>query len=209
MEYMPGVDLAEAKHRAGPQEFDRLQERLAGVVAQLHDQVGPAYQRVLPDSEATAFESWPAFYHHVYDGIWHEAEKLNLLTPKARKQVAKVHDRLERLIAHNDKPRLVHWDIWSTNLLTWPDEQGEWQITALLDPNCKYAHTEAEIAYMELFHTVTPAFMKAYQARHRLPPEYHRFRRAVYQLYPLINHLRLFGQDYVKPLMGVLEKVAI
>ena len=40
--------------------------------------------------------------------------------------------------------------------------------------NCKYAHTEAEIAYMELFHTITPAFLRAYQQGRRLHPDYHR-----------------------------------
>jgi fructosamine-3-kinase len=209
MEHMPGIDLAEAKKVATPAEYDKIQERLAGMVAGLHDNIGPAYQRILPNSDARTFENWSEFYRHVYDEIWREAERMNLLPPKARKQIGKVHERLDRLIAHADKPRLVHWDIWATNILARPDESGEWQITALLDPNCKYAHTEAEIAYMELFHTITPAFTKAYQARHKLHPDYHRFRRPIYQLYPLINHLRLFGQDYVKPLLSVLEKVAV
>ena len=96
-------------------------------------------------------------------------EKSNLLPVKCRKTVAKVHARLDRLIGHDDPPRLVHWDVWSTNLLTYCDEAGNWRVCALLDPNCKYAHAEAELAYLELFHTVTPAFLKAYQQGRRLP----------------------------------------
>ncbi len=178
------------------------------MMARLHDQTDPSYRRVAStNGQSQAFSSWPAFYHAVYDGIWHEAEKSDLLPVRCRKQIHKVHEKLDRLVANADCPRLVHWDIWATNLLVAPDGDGEWQITAVIDPNCKYAHAEAEIAYMELFHTVTPAFMKAYRARHKLPPEYHQIRKPVYQLYPLINHLNLFGHDYVRPLQAAVERL--
>ena len=87
-------------------------------------------------------------------------------------------------------------------------EAGKWRIVSLLDPNCKFGHAEAEIAYLELFHTVTPAFLKAYQQSHKLSPEYHRVRKPVYQLYSLMNHLLLFGGEYLKPLCAAIEKVA-
>jgi fructosamine-3-kinase len=81
-------------------------------------------------------------------------------------------------------------------------------VCALLDPNCKYGHAEAELAYMELFHTSTPAFMKAYQHHRRLPQEYFQVRRPVYQLYSLLNHLRLFGPEYLKSVTGAIERVS-
>ena len=155
---------------------------------------------------APQFENWAQFYHHVYDGIWHEVEKDEALPVKCRRQISRIHERLERLIAHEDCPRLVHWDIWATNVMAAPDENGNWRVTGLLDPNCKYAHAEAELAYMELFHTVTPAFLKAYQQTTRLPQGYHQVRRHIYQLYDLINHVHLFGHEYLKPLMQVVEK---
>ena len=85
---------------------------------------------------------------------------------------------------------------------------GKWHIKSLLDPNCKFAHAEAEIAYMELFHTCTPAFIKAYQSHHKLSADYHKFRKPIYQLYPMINHLNLFGESYLKPLTMAVEKTA-
>src|SRR5262249_59360641 len=62
-------------------------------------------------------------------------------------------------------PILTHWDLWSTNILAAPDGDGSWRIAALLDPNCKFGHAEAELAYLELFHTVTPAFMRSEERR--------------------------------------------
>ena len=206
MEFVEGVDLGEAKRISSPEEFDQLQAELAELVATMHDKTGERYMRVMEGGES--FPTWCAFYRSVYDPIWHEAEKDKHLPKSCRKHIGKIHERLERLLVHGDQPRLVHWDIWNTNVLTRKGGDGKWHIAALLDPNCKFAHAEAEIAYMELFHTVTPAFMKAYQHRHKLPPEYHKFRKPVYQLYPMINHVRLFGESYVKPLMAALEKCA-
>lgn len=208
MEFCDGISLAEARMRCSGEAFDRLQERLAEMVAALHDQKSGHYGRVAStNGQSTTYTSWPAFYRAVYDSIWHEAERSPLLPSKCRKPIHKVHERLDRLLAHSDCPRLVHWDIWDTNVLVAPDEKGEWRITALLDPNCRFAHAEAEIAYMELFHTITPAFMKAYRARHKLPPEYHAVRKPIYQLYPLLHHLTLFGHDYVKPLQSAVHRL--
>ena len=77
----------------------------------------------------------------------------------------------------------------------------------LLDPNCKYAHAEQELAYVDLFRTATPTFFKTYNQSRRLPPEFHKVRKPVYQLFSLLNHLRLFGNEYLKLVMGAVEKV--
>jgi fructosamine-3-kinase len=207
MEFLEGVDLAEAKKQCSPEQFDTLQQDLAEVVATLHSKCGDAYERVA-HQEQKRFDSWPQFFHHVYDPIWQECEKSPHMPPKVRKQIGKIHEKLDKYLAHDDEPRLVHWDIWSTNVLAKPDEQGNWKIAALLDPNCKFAHAEAEIAYMELFHTVTPAFLKAYQKHHKLPEEYQRVRKWIYQLYPMIDHVVLFGESYLKPLQQSLDQCA-
>ena len=160
------------------------------------------------DGETKTFDSWPAFYHDIYDPIWHDVEKSNVLSNKCRKQIAKIHEKLDRLLVHADQPRLVHWDIWSTNIMAHQNSDGRWRVVALLDPNCKFAHCEAEIAYMEMFHTITPAFMKAYQQHGHMHNDYHRIRKHIYQLYPLINHVHLFGQEYAAPLQAALDRVS-
>ena len=206
MQHIDGVSLAEARERCSPEEIDHLQIHLADLTLQLHSQTNSTYTRVI-DGKRVEFENWAQFYRAVYDPIWKEAQKHPALPVKLRKQIGKVHDKLDRLLAHTDCPRLVHWDLWSTNVMARPDENGRWWVAAILDPNCKYGHAEAEIAYMELFNTVTPAFLRAYQASRRLPPEYHAIRKPIYQLYPLVNHINLFGQAYVKPLMAIVEKI--
>jgi fructosamine-3-kinase len=198
IEYIDGVNLGQVKQQCTAEEFDALQLELAEIVATMHDRTNEKYMRLMDGGDA--FDTWPKFYRSVYDPIWHEVEKDPHLNKHCRKQIGKVHEKLDRFIAHSDKPRLVHSDLWNTNVMVTQNGDSKWKIAALLDPNCKYAHAETEIAYLELFHTVTPAFMKAYQQRHKLPPEYHKFRKPFYQLYPLINHFRLFGSEYLRPL---------
>jgi len=207
MEFIDACDLAEAKHRCSISDFDDIQMHLAEIVAMIHSHTSTHYQRVT-DPAAPAFEKWQDFYRHVYDPIVEEAAKNPELPIKARKQIDRIHERLDGLIAHTDQPRLTHWDLWSTNLLTRQDNTGKWRLCAVIDPMCKYAHCEAELAYLDLFHTSTHTFSKAYQQQHRLDDGYHRVRKPIYQLYPLINHVNLFGHEYVKPMLAALEKVA-
>jgi fructosamine-3-kinase len=39
-----------------------------------------------------------------------------------------------------------------------------------------------------------------------LQDDYHRIRKPIYQLYPLIDNVQSFGQKYVAPLMQVAER---
>jgi fructosamine-3-kinase len=55
---------------------------------------------------------------------------------------------------------------------------------------------------------VTPAFFRVYEQAHRLSEEYRDFRRDLYMVYPLLNHIRLFGPQYAKPLAIVAERLA-
>src|SRR5688572_28037180 len=206
LNFIEGVDLGEAKRQATAEEFDALQCELAEIVAAMHGHTNQKYMRVMADG--VTFDTWPAFYRSVYDAIWHEAEKDKHLPKGAKKHIGKIHERLERFLTHGDQPRLVHWDIWNTNVMAARNGDGKWHIKALLDPNCKFAHAEAEIAYLELFHTCTPAFLKTYQAHHKLSNDYHKFRKPIYQLYPMINHLNLFGESYLKPLALAVEKTS-
>ena len=206
LDFIEGCDLGRARQQCTPEEFDSLQSELAEIVAAMHDHTNGKYMRVMADG--ATFDTWPAFYRSVYDAIWHEAEKDKHLPKVLKKHIGKIHERLERFLAHTDQPRLVHWDIWNTNVMAARNGDGKFHIKALLDPNCKFAHAEAEIAYMELFHTTTAAFMKAYQQRHKLSADYHKFRKPIYQLYPMINHLNLFGESYLKPLTLAVEKTA-
>jgi fructosamine-3-kinase len=210
LEFREGIDLAHAKTACSPEEFDVLQGELAGLVRHLHAHTETHYFRVTADAaNCKRHDSWAKLYHEAYDPIWHEAEKNGHLPPKCRKLVAKIHERLAPLLARSDQPRLLHGDLWSSNILVKKDEtDAKWHVAAILDPLARYGDAECEIAYLELFHTVTPAFMRAYLGDKHLPNEYHRVRKPIYHLYEMLNHLQLFGPEYLKPTLAAIVKVA-
>jgi fructosamine-3-kinase len=208
MEFIEGMNLQQARRATTTEEYDSLQADLARLVLALHERTAQTYGRAEIAPPAQQFDAWLPFYRHLFDPIFHEVVHNQSIPPRCRKQMGKIHERLDHLLRHDDVPRLVHWDIWSTNILVRPDSAGHWTIAALLDPNCKFAHAEAEIAYMGLFQTSTPAFMKAYQEHHRLEDDYHRLRKLVYQLYFLMNHVHLFGAGYMKPFIAAADHLS-
>jgi fructosamine-3-kinase len=213
LELLPGVDLHEAKNRCSAEAYDALQRQLGEIVAALHAHTSEHYGRVespdTPNPGNGDGKNWPAFYRGLYDAIWHECEKTGHLPVKTRRVIARVHQNLDRLLHHSDRPRLTHGDLWASNVLAAPSDAagGAWVVTGLLDPNCKFAHAESELAYLDLFHTVTPAFTKVYHQAFKVDDDYHRQRKPVYQLYELVNHVNLFGDRYIKPLQQTLDRV--
>lgn len=208
LEHVEGVNLNEAKQQSTPEQAEHLQHLLAELLVQLHSNRGEQYGRVTPN-DSPRFDRWPEFYRHIFEKVVREVEHDPHLQTRQQKLIHKIHDRLDRLLVHDDCPRLVHWDIWSANLLVKPTSDGAWQLAAVLDPQCKYAHAEAEIAYLDLFHTSAPGFNRSYQQTFKLDEGYHRVRKLIYQLYTLLNHVQLFGTEYVKPLSAALDRAAV
>jgi fructosamine-3-kinase len=205
MEYVDGITLSEAKKKLTSEEFDGLEQELADLTAALHQQTREQYGKVdASGNHQTA--DWPGFYRSLHDQAVQTTNGVKDIPVKTRKKIEKLHDRLDRYLAHTDRPRLLHGDLWSANVMCRQDGDGKWKVAAVLDPNLRYGHAESELAYLELFETCNPAFKKTYQRTHKLDDDYHKIRKPIYQLYPMIDHVHLFGKKYVEPLMKVAER---
>jgi fructosamine-3-kinase len=205
MEWREGKDLAAVKALATPEQFEKLQGELAEVVLMMHQQIGPAYMRVGCDDQEVP--EWHRFFSGIYDPMWLDLEKDPSTSRGCKKAFNKIRENLPRLLDHPDKPRLVHWDLWSGNVLAAQDNGG-FRISSLLDPICKYAHAEAELAYLEMFQTVTKTFLDEYKRVLRPDDGYFGLRRQVYQLYFLMDHACFFGGQYHKKLEEASERLA-
>lgn len=109
--------------------------------------------------------------------------------------------RLARWLAEPERPSLIHGDVWTGNVLA----QGD-RITGFVDPAIYFADPEIELAFTTLFGTFGRPFFARYQAIRPLAPGFFEERRDIYNLYPLLVHVRLFGGSYVQQVDQTLRR---
>lgn len=100
----------------------------------------------------------------------------------------------------SDSPALLHGDLWSGNVVTGPDGRA-W----IIDPAVYYGHREIELAFTKLFGGFDPAFYAAYEEVKPLEKgSEERFQ--LYNLYPLLVHVNLFGAGYLSGIERTLKR---
>lgn len=94
----------------------------------------------------------------------------------------------------NEIPALLHGDLWSGNVMESSSGQP-----VIIDPAIYFGHREVDLAFSKLFGGFEPRFYEAYQEVFPLEPEFED-RVKIYNLYPLLVHLNLFGKSYLAPI---------
>lgn len=147
-------------------------------------------------------ESWIEFFREqrlLYMAI--ETQRAGRLPAALTRRIENLAGRLESYLIEPEQPSLIHGDVWTTNLLASGD-----RITAFLDPAIYFAHCEIELAFTTLFHTFGPEFFDEYHSRRAIEPGFFEIRRDIYNLYPLLVHVRLFGGSYISTVDHVLAR---
>ncbi len=185
--------------------------RLARDVATLHAQPRPsfgyAYDTVIGAlaQPNPAADRWIAFFR---------AERLaeparmagaeGVLDAGLHRRLDTLGARLEEFLDEPPHPSLLHGDLWSGNVLAKAGSP-----VALIDPAIYHGHPEIELAFALLFGPFDRASLAAYASERPLAPGFEPTRRAIYQLYPLLVHLRLFGQSYARAIADRLDLLRI
>ena len=97
-------------------------------------------------------------------------------------------------------PSLLHGDLWSGNFMV--SATGH---VCLIDPAVYYGHPEIDIAMTTLFGGFSGRFYEAYN-RHNPLEKGWRDRLPIYNLYPLMVHVNLFGGAYLSSVQQTLKK---
>lgn len=129
------------------------------------------------------------------------AHSKGLLSTVQLDKFEKLYKKLPTLIPE-EKPSLLHGDLWSGNFMIGPDGQA-----VIFDPAVYYGHREAELAFTKMFGGFDHAFYSAYQEAFPLQSD-HEQRVELFNLYPLLVHVNLFGSSYLSGVDSVLSRFA-
>lgn len=115
------------------------------------------------------------------------------------KKFESLYTKLKTLLPE-ESPSLVHGDLWSGNLIT--DEKGE---PCLIDPAVHYGNREADLAMTKLFGGFKLEFYDCYNEFFPLQKGYEK-RMDIYNLYPLLVHVNLFGGSYKRSVENIVNE---
>ena len=134
------------------------------------------------------------------------------LTPQLKRAVdsGKLPDRLIKQLANlskqlpeiipKEKPSLLHGDLWNGNFMTAHNGSA-----CLVDPAVYYGHREMDLAMTKLFGGFDREFYEAYNDQFPLEKDFDS-RVDIYNLYPLLVHVNLFGGGYVQQVQSILSE---
>jgi fructosamine-3-kinase len=184
-------------HRASPPEG-------AGRYGWRRDNMIGGTPQVNPWSEMGALAGWIDFFGSARLGAMRDRLARSGASAAHTQAIDAVVDALPSFFSDGHVPRasLIHGDLWS----------GNWGMLAdgtpvIYDPAVSCSDAEAELAMMELFGSPPPGFWTAYREVAGLHEGYAR-RRALYQLYHLLNHALLFGGSYLSQALELARRLA-
>lgn len=181
-------------------------EKLGQQIAALHQHTAPRFGL----SEDNFIGDLPQYNDFYADGIKFFIEKRlkvqaglafynGKLSEKTLRKLDKLYEILPQILP-NEKPALLHGDLWSGNILV-----GQHQTPFLIDPAVYYGLREAEIAFTRLFGGFELPFYNAYNETFALEPQFEE-RVPIYNLYPLLVHVNLFGSGYLSSVENIINR---
>jgi fructosamine-3-kinase len=174
---------------------------IGAALRRLHGQEGERY-------------GWPADYQigtvgldnrerSDWPGFWVEQRLVataGVLDRPWRERIGRLTGRAREIAPAAPSPSLLHGDLWSGNILV-----SDGRLAALIDPACYRGDAEVDLAMLTLFDTPGETFWDAYGP---LEPGWEE-RRPLYQLFPALLHMRLFGDSYAGMVDRLLTRLGL
>jgi len=183
------AELIAALHATPRDSFGYARDTLIGPLAQ-------------PNPPAARWV--PFFRDHRLMYMAHAARTEGRLPPPLFGRLERLAERLDDYLLEPSFPSLLHGDLWTGNVLV----KGS-RIAGFVDPAISCGHPEIELAFTTMFGTFGRPFFEAYESLSPLEPGFHEVRRGIYNLYPTLVHVRLFGASYLAAIERTLSELGL
>jgi fructosamine-3-kinase len=192
-----------ALHRFGAAQFGLDHDNFIGRLPEANRPVpAPSPGKEQAQGTATAGAPWVDFYRQRrLEPQLRMATDRGLASGEMRRGFQRLFANLDGLVGAPEPPARLHGDLWGGNLMC--DVEGA---PCLIDPAVYGGHREVDLAMMRLFGGFGPGVFAAYQEAWPLGPG-HEARVDLYQLYPLLVHVNLFGGGYVGSVEAALARI--
>lgn len=189
-------------HRPAAISFEKLGQQLAAMHRHTADAFGlntDNYMGSLNQSNKK-HSAWRDFYiaERLIPMVKIAADK-HLLSNQDQQLFEKLYHQLLGLF-NEERPSLIHGDLWSGNYLI-----GQNDTPYLIDPAVSYGHREFDIAMTTLFGGFDREFYRSYHENFPLAEGWEQ-RLDLWNLYPLLLHLNLFGSGYLIQVRQCLKR---
>jgi fructosamine-3-kinase len=178
-----GEQLA-ALHQVSNEYFGLNQDNYMGSVPQYNEPVG----------------NWINFFiRQRLQPLIDKCLSQKLLSSKHRRQFESLYNHLPNIFDNQQKPSLLHGDLWSGNFMCNENEEP-----VLIDTAVYFGHPSIDLGMTTLFGGFRSGFYEAYNYHCPFPYNY-KEQWEVCNLYPLLIHLLLFGRSYLSQIERTLH----
>jgi len=189
----------------------RVERHAAELIASLHATprerfgyerdtlIGPLLQ---PNPQAPLWV--PFFRDHRLLYMAREACREGALPAEQLARIERLAERIEDYLIEPRFPSLLHGDLWTGNVLV----RGG-RIAGFVDPAIYFGSPEIELGFTTMFRTFGAAFFETYASLLPLEPGFHEIRAGLYNLYPSLVHVRLFGSSHLPAIDRALARLGL
>lgn len=187
-----------------------VEEHAAELLADLHGIAAPCYGFARPTTIGPLpqpndeSDDWIAFFRDRRLLLMARAALAEgRIDTAVMADIERLAGRLPGLVGEPGPPVLVHGDVWGGNVLT-----RDGRVAAFIDPALHHADAEVELAFVTLFGTFGDRFFQRYREIRGVRAGFFEVRCPLYNLYPLLVHVRLFGGSYIGAVARTVRRFA-
>lgn len=189
--------------RRVPDFYRQFGQKLASLHKVHHESFGldhDNYIGSLPQYN-TFHTNWVEFFiHQRLEPQVNMARDQGAIRAEHGKEFERLYNKLDGFFPE-EPPALLHGDLWGGNHIV--DEHGE---PCLIDPAVYFGHRESDVAFTHMFGGFDRKFYEGYNQVYPLEDGFEE-RIDVYNLYPLMVHVNLFGGGYLASVESILKRM--